>query len=740
MTPRTLGTYKLVIAEKPDASRRIAGSLGQMIPIRIQGVEVLDVPLSFDQNHYVVCSAAGHLYGLADPSGIRRVYPIFDVLWIPSEELLLSKKNTKLSRSFRRDYSRVANNVTKRLDVISELAYKADQIIHACDYDIEGETIGYNIIRFACRNSRTSKPVLRAKFSTLTEHEIRDSFSKMTEIDLSMADAGTTRHLVDYVWGINLSRALSEAHRSVEGKFRNITIGRVQGPTLAFVVDREIELMTYVPVPYWTISATLLKDAINFDATYEKEKIEIKSEADTIYAQIKQETTAQVLKVEEHMFSEHPPYPFNLGDLQKEAFRLYKFSPSMTVSIAEKLYLRALISYPRTSSQKLPPSIGYSGIINKLLSQKEYSKFHFQMQEGKRRLFPIQGGKDDPAHPAIYPTGISPGFGLSASEKKIYNLVVLRFLACFAEDARVKQTSVMILISDYRFVANGQFLLVEGWKSIYPFRHLSDSQTLSNLTEGEKIKIVESRLESKLTKPHPRYNQSSLLTRMESQNIGTKATRAETISTLLDRAYVLQDNTGFLAPTETGLSLIETLETKCPAIISTELTRRTDESLERIIGKRENAPAVLAKAFRDVVGILELVRGSKEEIGALLRGAGPEGDDHHRSSSLNKFARRRPAYREVLIGKCPTCRTGNLKIIRSQKTRKRFVGCTNYSSGCNTSAPLPQRGIISRYSQRCNSCGWPMISVGFAPRIKRTWNVCLNPSCPSKQVTKKEGS
>ena len=725
MATEIKGNFKLVIAEKPDAARRIAASLGRSFVRGIRGIQVFDVPLAFDRNHYVICAAAGHLYGIADSTRIRRVYPIFDAEWLPYD-LIFSTSRWSDQRSRRKNYSGFSNQTSRRLAVISQLANHGEQIVQACDYDIEGETIGYNIIRYACGNSNAAKHMLRAKFSTLTEDELRASFSQLAEMDLSLAEAGRARHLVDFLWGINLSRAFSEANRQVGKKFRNLTIGRVQGPTLAFVVDREIDVKTHAPLPYWSLEATLQKEGSEFKAHYEKEKIEVKKEADEIYAQISNERVARVSSLKKNTLSERPPYPFSLGDLEREAFRLYKSSPSITLSIAEKLYLRALISYPRTNSQKLPPSIGYSKIIEQLLQQKEFGGYRSQMQEGKRRSFPIQGNKEDPAHPAIYPTGFKPLNNLSPGEKKIYDLVARRFLALFAENAVSKEVNVELSIKHFAFTSNGHELLETGWRKIYPF-YSSSKSPLPILFEGEEVQVIRVELESKFTRAPPPYTQGSLLAKMESENVGTKATRAETISTLIDREYILQGKAGTLAPAEIGLALVDSLKRDCPQIISTELSRVTDEHLEKIVDGKETPESVLARTFHDTLGVLEQIHRSEEKIGSELQ-IGIE-RDHSTLGATSKWI----PNKETLIGKCPICKTGYLKVIRSQRTHKRFLGCTNYSSsGCRTSSPLPPRGMIRKFSSECGLCGWPMISIRFSFRAKGFRNFCPNISCPSK--------
>ncbi|HEY7733602.1 MAG TPA: DNA topoisomerase, partial [Nitrososphaera sp.] len=325
--------YTLVVCEKPDAARRIATALGTSRESRHAGVPVFEVKRA--DNDYIVCSALGHLYGLTDSTANRSVLPVLDLEWTAVG------KNARAARAIK---------------VISDLAKNASSFVHACDYDQEGEVIGYSILEYACGHQYSRS--LRAKFSTLTDEEIRIAFTNLLKPDCRLADAGRSRHLLDFLYGVNLSRALAQSFKSAVGGYRNLSIGRVQGPTLAFAVDREFEIKLHVPDPYWTITAEFRKNGQKFTAHYFKPKVETLATARDI---IEKCTGARgtVADVSSNKVVLRPPTPFNTGDLQREAYRLFRISPGYTLAIAEKLYLSALISYPRTSSQKLPRSIGY---------------------------------------------------------------------------------------------------------------------------------------------------------------------------------------------------------------------------------------------------------------------------------------------------------------------------------------------------------------------------------------------
>ncbi len=720
--------FSLVIAEKPDAARRIASGLGSSNEIKLEGIGIQDVPHAFDGRHYIVASAAGHLYGLADPQKRRRVYPIFDVEWFPRSSLVSSKRFGAKSRGSNIIGSSFGINISRRIRTIERLIYQAERIVHACDYDIEGETIGYNILEFAGGNRKKAVPVLRAKFSALTESDIRTSFSTLKQYENAMAKAGRARHLVDFVWGVNLSRAITEAQRKASLEYRNLTIGRVQSPTLAFVVNRDIENRTHVPVPYWNLGANLRKDENDFEARLESGSISTKDEAGRIHNQVSGAKTAIVVSVDERVAKDRPPNPFNLGDLQRESFRIYRFSPSMTLSIAERLYLRALISYPRTTSQKLPPSIGYSSIISRLTKFHEYSMFSNIMSEENRRRFPVQGFKDDPAHPAIYPTGLKPSNSLSQGERKIYDLVARRFLACFCEDSIRKRVIARFDIADFIFVAEREAILRKGWCEIYPFFEKGDLQ-LPKLSLRDRVEILSMNLDSKFTEAPRLYSSASLLSKMESENIGTKSTRAETISTLIDRGYVTESVSGALASSEIGFSLFDALDKHCPQITSTELTRKTEQLIEKIQnGETEEEETLLQTTMTNVLETLEQIRYSEKEIGSGLI-VSDSGIHSKMSYSRHKISGTK--LETLRVGKCPSCPDGELRVIRSFKTKKRFLGCSNYSRGCRTSAPLPQRGLINSLGKICEHCKWPMLSIKFTKGS--AWQLCPNLSCPSKE-------
>jgi len=676
--------YTLVVCEKPDAARRIAQALGDPKESRPAGISVFDV--TNGGQRYKVCSALGHLYGLADSTRNRSVYPVLDLEWAPVS------KNPRAARAIK---------------VISELSKDASAFVHACDYDQEGEVIGHSILEYACGSKHGQ--ARRAKFSTLTDEEIRESFANLEKPSSGLAEAGRSRHMLDFIYGVNLSRALAGSLKTAN-RYRNLSIGRVQGPTLAFAADRELEIRLHVPEPYWTIAARFEKNDQEFVAQYEKPRIGTLAEAQSIVsACIGKEGT--VSDVADSKVVLRPPAPFNIGDLQREAYRLFKLGPGYTVAIAEKLYLRALISYPRTSSQKLPPSIGYGKIVSALSDIGSYGQLT-AMLLSRGRLVPNEGSMADPAHPAIYPTGVPPR-NLSGLEFKVYDLIVKRFLATFGDPAVSRRTDVAIDVNGYVFRAEGRSPAYEGWMVFYrPYARM-EQRELPELRKGAALENLGVEMEEKITQPQPRYNQASLLAKMEQEKIGTKATRADIIATLFKRNYIASGKGG-IEVTDLGFAVIDSMRAYVPAIISTDMTRSMEEQLEKVEQGAADSVAVIELAVDNLLESLAAFREKGMDIGARIGGAA--------SADSVKTA---------TIGPCPVCKKGRLRVIKSYKTKKRFVGCSNYSGGCKATAPLPQKGLI-RAGRACPECGWPVIGVVFARRAKQ-WKICVNMQCPTKK-------
>jgi DNA topoisomerase-1 len=482
------------------------------------------------------------------------------------------------------------------------------------------------------------------------------------------------------------------------GKFKIMSIGRVQGPTLNLIVKKEFEIKNFKSATYWQVFIKL-KD-FDFELKYVKDifhKKDLEKFKDLVGKEIKLET-----KKTEQIILPNPP--MNLTTLQTESYRLFGITPSNTLKIAQSLYLAGLISYPRTSSQKLPASIDYKSILEKLKEKYKITKLI-------KRDKPVEGAKTDPAHPSIFPTG---NFQiLSGDEEKIYDLIVKRFLALFCEDAVVERKKIIGKVNDLEFSIAGSSIKKKAWLEIYPLKVVE-----TNLPDANgKKEITSLRTEEKETQPPKRYSQASIILELEKRNLGTKATRASILETLYDRDYIKEKS---IEATPLVISLIKTLEKYSPIILDEKLTRDLQKEIDAIVEKndeklKEKEQKILEKSKEIIIKIINDFKDKEELIGNELVEAQEEQREMQR--------------KENILALCPKCQKGNLIINYSKKYKKHFVACDSYPDCKNTySLPL---GMIKKAGKNCEQCGYPaLISLR---KEKRPWVFCFNPLCESNR-------
>jgi DNA topoisomerase-1 len=665
----------LVISEKPSAAEKIAYALGEAKRIEKNGAYY------FEMDDMAVVPAVGHLFGLKQ-SVKGSFYPVFDVRWAPTFEI--SKKN---------EYSR------KYFENIQNFQNSVDEVVIATDYDTEGSVIGYNIYRFLF----PEKKVRRMKFSTLTRDELKKSYEDAKGPDMRLIEAGLTRHNLDWYYGINLSRALTTAIKSTGKVFSIVSVGRVQGPMLKFLADREREIAAFEPVPFWQIALKFKIGKELFDALYKDKQIWDEKAANRILDDCKGKDgfISDVIKTN---VEKKPPCPFDLTSLQTEAYNLFGYSPKQTVDIAQSLYSDAYISYPRTSSQKLPKQLDLRAIVEKLIRQVKYKKFCDELLKGK--MLPNEGKKKDPAHPAIHPTGEIPK-ELSSTQKKVYDLIVRRFLSCFGDPAKRESMRVRLDIAGHEFRISGSRTLEKGWMEIYePYLRIKEV-IFPEIKKDDKVNVKKLEKIGKETQPPSRYSQGSILKELESRDIGTKATRAQILQTLYDRGYIREKS---IEVTKLGMELVKAMEIYAPQVIDEELTRSFEKEMDGIMNGKKKQESVLSEAKKILEKTLEEFRKNEKEVGEILDKALMETRENERT-----------------LGVCNKC-GGELKLIFT-KRKTRFVGCSGYPK-CNNAYPVPQGGMIKKTEKNCEKCGTPIVYV--FRKGKRPFRMCLDPNCETK--------
>ncbi len=574
----------LVIAEKPKAASKIARALGLRKRGRLYGIPYWVG--SFNGRKFVVVPTAGHMFSLH--TGVRG-FPVFNYRWVPR---WVSEPSSK--------------HLIKFYRAIKRLASRATYFINACDYDIEGSVIGFLIIKFL----GDLKKAGRVKFSSLVSEELRSAFRKVGGLDWSMVEAGLCRHELDWIWGINISRALMHIFRHYGNSKTRLSAGRVQSPTLTEVLRRHVEKEVFIPEPYYTLNVEVTIDGkvltLNNLFPPFKKLGEVRARAEAL----RNLGFLKVLNKFRSVKSLNPPPPFNLPDMQVEASRIHGLAPAETLRLAEELYLDTLISYPRTNSQKLPPGMNWRNIIGNLGKVGQYSGYVKELlREGL--LTPREGVKEDPAHPAIYPTGYLPK-DLTGKKGKLYDLIVRRFLACFGRPARVISTKYEIAGGGLRFSLESRKVDEQGWLKIYPYIEIKVSE-VPELQVGDLLPVKRVKIIKTYSRPPQLYTRVTLLKWMESVNIGTESTRAEIIEVLFKRGY-LRNRGKYVDVTELGEVVSRILSEMFSEVTSVNLTRDFEEKLRGIMSGRLSRSEVIAEAINVLEPRLLVVKeGVNEE-------------------------------------------------------------------------------------------------------------------------------
>jgi len=581
--------YIVLIAEKPRAGEKIAKALG--IPKKCSYNNIPYWVLSLNGRKLVVVSSAGHLF---EPYTELHGFPVFEFTWRPIWEV-----------------DPQASYLKKFYDVLKIILPKASEYISACDYDIEGSVICFKIIE-ALGDIRRAK---RMKFSTLAPQDIREAFRRLQPLDIEMIEAGLARHELDWLWGINISRALMDAVRIYSGRRVILSAGRVQSPTLVEAVRRWEELNLHAPKPSISLTITLKsRRGEKFKAYTLGWNPRDRAEAESIKRELATKKTLFVASYEEEREYMKPPPAFNLGDLQHEASRIYGFSPMKTQEIAEQLYLEALISYPRTNSQKLPPSINYAAILRSLGEIREYSDLvKSLLRETRGILEPVQGKAEDPAHPAIYPTGEKPE-NLTREQWLIYDLIVRRFLAAFAKEAVLVRARIVLRDGRGRlYEARGLRVIEEGWLKYYTFLKPEES-SIPRLSRGEAVDVEGVTVRITWSKPSTVISKISLLEWMERVGIGTESTRARIIETLYKRGYLVQEGKSTRV-TDLGYTVARIIEELFPDLATPELTRKFERMLDDIRFGRRSREDVKREARATLESLLSRYLSRLREVG-----------------------------------------------------------------------------------------------------------------------------
>ena len=567
---------KLIIAEKPSVARDIAAIVGANN--RKEGY--------LEGSGYAVTWAFGHLVGLAMPADYGITGFQAENLPILPAVFKLIPRQIKDGKEYKPD-----PGVLKQLKAIQELFDKCERIIVATDAGREGELIFRHIYSYLKGN----KPFDRLWISSLTDQAIRNGLENLhpgAEYD-NLYLSAKARSQADWLVGINASQALSIS--AGNGVW---SLGRVQTPTLAMICSRYLENREFKPQTYFQIKLHTAKESTSFTAL-SADRYDSRQDADKILARIRSAEYVSVSHVEKKQVSQEPPLLYDLTTLQKEANSRHGFSADKTLSIAQSLYEAKLISYPRTGSRYISGDV-FADIPALIAQISAYPSFgsYAETLSGTELNRRSVNDKKVTDHHALIITGNTPD-DISSDQRIIYDMIVARMLEAFSGKCTKGTTTVSLEISEVSFSVKGSVILIPGWRGVLNSpdeeNDEDDAPALPELSTGELLPVLDTELLEKQTKPRPLHTESSLLSAMETcgkelsdeaerealkeLGIGTPATRAGIIETLLSREYIFREKKS-LVPTNKGLVVYLAVRDK--KIADVGMTGEWEKALNKI--------------------------------------------------------------------------------------------------------------------------------------------------------------
>ncbi|UCD93134.1 MAG: DNA topoisomerase I [Methanobacteriota archaeon] len=663
---------KLVICEKRSSASRISFMLSDGEAKREYINKIPVWTFERDGDSYSVMGLRGHIVALDYPEEYNQ--------WdkVELKTLAVTEPEKKVL---------VPSIVKTARDVLEGV----DEIIIATDYDREGELIGVEVLE-AMGESVSDRPKKRARFSALTKFEIERAFSDLSEIDFQLAQSAESRQMIDLAWGASLTRFLSLATNRLGREY--LSVGRVQSPTLALIVDREKEIKDFVPQPFWELIAEFEKDIV-FYANHTNGRFWVEKEAERIYKIVQSAKSGTVKDYFTKEERKRPPPPFDTTSFLTEPNKI-GFSASRAMRVAESLYTEGWISYPRTDNTVYPKTLSLKRILEKL-KDSALSKEAKEILK-QEKLTPTRGRKFSTDHPPIHPVAGAKKTKLKGDKWKVYELVVRRFLATLAPDAILLVSEATMDVKGEEFKAEGTTVTEKGGLKYYPYREIKETE-LPELLQEENVRLNEVEMKKDETKPPFRFSQGFLIQEMEKLGLGTKSTRHEIIRKLIQRKYIYGK---YLTPTDSGIAVINALEEHANQITKPDMTSTLEEDMLGISKGDKTLKDVVAESQEMLLDTLDTLQANEKAIGEEI------------TEALKKQNR---------IGECKEC-GGDLLILRSRKGN-RFIGCSSYPE-CNVTHPLPQGGIVIPIDEVCEECGSPKVRMIASGRSE---DICVDSEC-----------
>ncbi len=648
---------KVCIAEKPSVAREIASILGAKT--KHDGY--------FEGNGYAVTYTFGHLCTLLEPKDYKPHWKSWDLNNLP---MLPEKFNTKVTED---------SGIQKQFRIVKSLFEKADVVINCGDAGQEGELIQ----RWVINQAEYTGKVQRLWISSLTEEAIKEGFKNLKDEEDydNLYYAGFSRAIGDWLLGLNATRLYTV---KFGGYKQVLSIGRVQTPSLAMLVNRYLEIQNFKPQTYWELQTTYRNTLFNCEEGRFLKKEEGQAFADKVKA-----SDFEIVSVTKKKGKDYAPKLFDLTGLQVYCNNKFGFSADETLKLVQKLYEMKVVTYPRVDTTFLPNDVypKVAGILQKLT---DYSEVTTPLLGKKiKKSSRVFNDKKVTDHHAIIPTGIQTN--LQYNQQLVYDIIVRRFIAVFYPDSDISNTAVVGKADSVSFKTTGKEIITKGWRVVFEYNEApkkvnTEQSLLPNFEKGEKGEHQPSFLE-KETKPPRNYTEASLLRAMETagkqvdddemrdlmkeNGIGRPSTRASIIETLFKRKYIERQKK-LLIPTKTGIDLIGLIDNDL--LKSAELTGLWEKRLKEIERGDYHAATFINQMKKMVDQLVYEVRSNKKTVRLSA--------ENNTVKTTAKAPKKKTISKTVIGKECPKCKQG--KLLKGSSA----FGCSNYKNGCDFKLPF----------------------------------------------------
>ncbi|CAG0898215.1 unnamed protein product, partial [Darwinula stevensoni] len=675
----------LNVAEKNDAARTIAELLSQGSYRRREGLSKFNKIYEFQYNllgqqcQMVMTSVSGHLLNLEFIGAYRK--------WGACDPLALF--DAPVAKACGEDYMPIKKTLEREVR-------QANVLVVWTDCDREGENIGYEIIE-VCKAVKPNLRVYRAKFSEITAQSVQRACRSLEDPDKRVSDAVDVRQELDLRIGAAFTRfqtlRLQGVFPAVLGE-KLISYGSCQFPTLGFVVERYKAIQSFIPESFWKLKVVHNYQEKMVEFVWKRGRLFDQLACQVLHDVCSENPQATVVDVKTKPKNKWRPLPLDTVELEKLASRKLRINAKETMRIAERLYTKGYISYPRTETNIFPKELNLVPLVQMQMQDPQWGGFAQRVLDGGPN--PRQGKKSDKAHPPIHPTKYAPN--LDGNERRIYEFIVRHFLACLSQDALGQETTVEIVVADERFTAHGLVILARNYLDVYPYETWSGKE-LPLYETGQQFLPTSIDMVDGETSPPPLLTEADLIALMEKHGIGTDATHAEHIETIKSRLYVgLQGDKRFV-PGELGMGLVDGYDSMGFQMSKPHLRAELEADLKLICEGRKDPKEVLASQVHKYKQVfIEAIRQAQKLDEALAHFFG---EAQQVEANIGTMGYEAP----VSIMKCPKCNMGDIIIRQARNDEgKVYLSCMSYPD-CRAAVWFPREVVeVKTVQETCPVC------------------------------------